>query len=199
VLSALGSITYAITDRRAWSAPLPAFAYRFGNEGEWTAIVRGGLTTFGYTNVEGAIGTVDAGADGRAWLSPSVSLIATSSGDWAFGSPDRDRVLELRGSLGAAWAISDRVSVAFGVGYSGGVALHDATLRQQDGTEIVLDDPVAGRVVFGSLQSLGYRPLPLLQLHVTDWLSIDAYATWAINVDNGDVRDRLLAGFTWTF
>jgi hypothetical protein len=198
-LSSVGSFTYAITDRLSWSVPLPAFAYRFGDEGEWTAIVRGGLTAFGYSSIEGAIGSVDTGVGVRAWLSPAVSLLAAASSDWAFGSPDRERVLELRGSLGVIWAVSDRLSVALGAGYSGGIALHDATLRQRDGTEIVLDDPVPGRLVLGAQQSLGYRPLPLLQLHVTDWLSIDAYASVAINLDNGDVRDRLLGGFTWTF
>jgi hypothetical protein len=198
-LSSVGSFTYAITDRLSWSVPLPAFAYRFGNEGGWTTIVRGGLTALGYTNVEGAIGSVDAGLGTRAWLSPSVSMIATASSDWGFGSPDRDRVLELRGSLGVAWAVSDRVRVAFAVGYSGGVALHDATLLRQDGTELLLDDPVTGRVVLGALQSLGYRPVPLLQLYLAEWLSLDAYASWAINLDTGDVRDRLLAGVTWTF
>jgi hypothetical protein len=184
-LDALGSITYAITDRLSWSVPLPAFAYRFGDEGEWTTTVRGGLTAFGYTNLEGAIGSVDAGIGARAWLSPSVSMIANGSSDWAFGSPDRERVLQLRGSLGIAWAVSDRVTVALGAGYGGGIALHD--------------DPVPGDLVLGAVQSLGYRPLPLLQLYVTDWFSIDAYASWSIKLDNGDVRDRLLAGFTWSF
>jgi len=198
-LSAVGSFTYAITDRLSWSVPLPAFAYRLGDEGDWTLTARGGLTAFGYSNIEGAIGSLDAGVGARAWLSPRVSLLATTSSDWAFGSPDRERVIELRGSLGVTWAVSDRVSIALGAGYSGGPALHDVTLQQPDGTALVLDDPIDGRLVLGALQSLGYRPLPLLQLYVTDWLSIDAYASWAINLDNGDVRDRLLAGFSWTF
>jgi hypothetical protein len=198
-LDAVGSITYAITDRLSWSVPLPAFAYRFGDEGDWTTTVRGGLTAFGYTNLEGAIGSVDAGIGARAWVSPSVSMIANGSSDWAFGSPDRERVLQLRASLGIAWAVSERVNIALGAGYGGGIALHDVTLRRPDGTDLVLDDPVADNLVLGAVQSLGYRPLPLLQLYVTDWFSIDAYASWSINLDNGDVRDRLLAGFTWTF
>jgi hypothetical protein len=198
-LAALGSFTYAITDRLSWSVPLPALAYRFGDEGEWTSIVRGGLTALGYTSIEGVIGSADAGAGVRAWLSPTVSLLTTGSIDWAFGSPDRERVLELRGSLGAIWAVGDRVSVALGVGYGAGIALRDATLRRSDGSELVLDDPVPGSLVFGALQSLGYRPLPLVQLHVSEALSIDAYATWSVNLDNGDVRDRLLGGVTWTF
>jgi hypothetical protein len=197
--AALGSLTYAITDRLSWSVPLPALAYRFGNEGEWTAIVRGGLTALGYSSIEGAIGSTDAGVGVRAWLSPAVSLLTTGSLDWAFGSPDRERVLELRGSLGAVWAVSERVSVALGVGYGGGIALRDATLRRADGSEILLDGPVPGTLVFGALQSLGYRPLPLVQLQLSERWSIDAYASWAVNLDSGDVRDRLLGGFTWAF
>jgi hypothetical protein len=199
-LSAVGSFTYAITDRLSWSVLLPAFAYRFGSESHVTATVRGGLTALGYSSITGAVGTVDAGLGVRAWLSPELSLISAVSSDWAFGSPDRERVLALHGSLGVAWVVSERVTLALGAGYGGGIALFDATLRVANGEPpIVLDDPVAGGLVFGAIQSLGYRPLPLLQVHVTDWLSLDAYASWAVNLDNGDVRDRALGGFTWTF
>jgi hypothetical protein len=198
-LSGVGSFTYAITDRLSWSVPLPAFAYRFGTEGALTAIVRGGLTALGYSSIEGAIGSVDAGLAGRAWLAPSLSLIANASSDWAFGNTERERVLALHGSLGVSWRVAYRVSLALGAGWSGGIALRDASVTSADGTPIPLDDDVAGGFLFGALQTLGYRPLPLVQIYATDWLSLDAYATWAINLETGSVRDRYLAGFTWTF
>jgi len=197
--SAVGSFTYAITDRLQWSVPLPAFAYRFGDEGALTAIVRGGMTAFGYSSIEGAIGSLDAGVGVRAWLSPGISLISAISSDWAFGSPDRERILGLHGNLGLVWDVTDRVTVALGAGYTGGIALFDTTLEVINGDPIVLDEPVAPGIVFGAIQTLGYRSLPLVQVHVTDWLSLDAYAAWAVNLDNGDVRDRVLGGFTWTF
>jgi len=198
-LASIGSITYAITDRLSWSVPLPAFAYRFGTEGATTAIVRAGMTSFGYSTIDGALGALDAGVGVRAWLFPGVSLIAAASSDWTFGTSDRERVLGMHGNVGVAWNVSDRVTVAFGAGYSGGVALFDARIRVVGGDDIVLDEPVAGGVVFGAIQSLGYRPLPLVQVHVADWLSLDAYGAWAINLEDGDVRDQVLGGFTWTF
>ena len=197
--SSVASFTYAITDRLSWSVPVPAFAYRFGTEGALTATVRGGLTAIGYSSIEGAIGSLDAGLATRAWLSPSLSLIANASSDWAFGTPNRERVLAFHGSLGVSWKVADRVNLALGAGWSGGVAVRDASVSSADGTELPLGDDVESGIVVGALQTLGYRPLPLVQIYLVDWLSLDAYATWAINLDTGNVRDRYLAGFTWTF
>jgi len=178
---------------------LPAFAYRFGTEGALTATVRGGLTGLGYSSIEGMIGSVDAGVAARAWLLPSLSLITSLSSDWAFGNAERERVLAMHGSLGVSWRVADRVNLALGAGWSGGIAVRDASVPTADGSVIPLDDDVANGVVFGALQTLGYRPLPLVQIYVSDWLSLDAYATWAVNLESGDVRDRYLAGFSWTF
>lgn len=197
--SSVGSITYGITDRLTWSVPLPAFAYRFGTEGATTTTVRAGMTSFGYSSIDGALGTLDAGVGVRTWLSPGIALLAIASSDWTFGTPDRERVLGLHGNVGVAWNVSARVTIALGAGYSGGVALFDATLRVAGGDDLVLDDPVAGAIVFGSIQSLGYRPLPLLQVHVTEWFSVDAYAAWAIHLEGGDVRDQVLGGVTLAF
>ncbi len=51
----------------------------------------------------------------------------------------------------------------------------------------------------GSVQSLGYRPLPLVQVHLSSRFSLDAYATWTVVLKSGAVRDAYLAGFTWSF
>jgi hypothetical protein len=75
----------------------------------------------------------------------------------------------------------------------------DAYVRTADGTLLPLPDDVENDLVLGAVQTLGYRPLPLFQTYVTDSLSLDAYASWAIKLDSGDVRDRYLAGFTWAF
>jgi hypothetical protein len=198
-LSGVASLTYAITDRLSWSVPMPAFAYRFGTEGAFTTIARGGLTALGYSSIEGLIGNVDAGVGARAWLAPDLSLLATASADWAFGAPARERIVALHGALGLSWQAAERVQLALGVGWSGGVVVDDVSVRTADGTLLPLSDDVEDGVVLGAVQSLGYRPLPLLQIYVTDWLSLDAYASWAIQLDSGDVRDRYLAGFSWAF
>ena len=198
-LSVSAALTYAITDRLSWSVPMPAFAYRFGTEGALTAIVRGGLTSLAYSSVSGVLGGVDAGVGVRAWLSPSVSLISAVSSDWAFGTPESERVLAVHGSVGVAWNIARRATLAFGAGWNTGIAVRDAFTQLSDGSFIPVDDPIPNGFLLGAVQALGYRPLPLLQVHVTDWLSLDAYASWAVNLESGDVRDRYLAGFTWTF
>jgi hypothetical protein len=178
---------------------MPAFAYRFGSEGAFTTTARGGLTALGYSSIDGLIGNADAGVGARAWLAPDLSLLATASADWAFGTPARESAVALQGAVGLSWKAADRVQLALGVGWSGGVVLNDVFVRTADGTLRPLPDEVESGLLLGAVQSLGYRPLPLLQIYVTDWLSLDAYASWAIQLDSGDVRDRYLAGFTWAF
>jgi hypothetical protein len=178
---------------------MPAFAYRFGSEGAFTTTVRGGLTALGYSSIDGLLGNADAGVGARAWLAPDLSLLATASADWAFGTPARESAVALQGAVGLSWKAADRVQLALGVGWSGGVVLDDVFVRTADGTLRPLPDEVESGLLLGAVQSLGYRPLPLLQIYVTDWLSLDAYASWAIQLDSGDVRDRYLAGFTWAF
>jgi hypothetical protein len=36
-------------------------------------------------------------------------------------------------------------------------------------------------------------------VHLSRHFSLDAYASWAVDLRSGDVRDRYLAGFTWAF
>jgi hypothetical protein len=57
----------------------------------------------------------------------------------------------------------------------------------------------AGTLVLGSVQSIGYRSLPLVAVHLSPRFSLDGYTSWAVNLRTGDVRDRYLAGFTWNF
>lgn len=197
-LAGLGTLTYAFSDRFSWSVPVPAFACRFGDEGALTATVRGGLTAIGYSGVEGLIGTMDAGAAVRTWVSPDVTVLWTLSSDWSFGSPERERILALHAGVGFSWDVAERVTVAFGAGWSGGLEARDPRAPGSDSELPVSDSGVANGILFGAVQTLGYRPLPLLQIYVADWLSVDAYASWTVDVDTGNVRDRYLGGFTWT-
>jgi Caspase domain len=194
-----GSFTYAITDRLSWAVPVPAFAYRFGDEGAFTVITRGGLTAIGYSSIEGLIGNLDAGVSARGWLSPDITLLSNLATGWAFGTPEREHTLSVDGSLGVTWDIADRVSLALGVGWFGGVGVRELRAVDENGVEVTVDEDVPSGLVLGAVQSLGYRPLPLVQIHVLEWLSLDAYASWAVDLDSGNVRDRYLAGFTWVF
>jgi hypothetical protein len=198
-VSESGSVTYAITDRLAWSVPVPAFAYRFGTEGSFTTIARGGIAAIGYSSIEGVIGSVDVGVGTRAWFTRDFSVLGTASADWAFGTPERERLVDLNGAVGISWNVAERVHLALAVGWSVGVVVDDVYVTTDDGTLLPLPDDVESGLVLGAVQALGYRSLPLFQIYVTDSLSIDAYASWAIRLGSGDVRDRYLAGFTWAF
>jgi hypothetical protein len=70
--------------------------------------------------------------------SPEVSLLATASADWAFGTPGRERVVALHGAVGVSWQAADRVQLALGAGWSGGVVVDDVSVRTADGTLLPL-------------------------------------------------------------
>ena len=55
-------------------------------------------------------------------------------------------------------------------------------------------------LTFGALQALGYRPLPLVQVHLSPTFSLDAYAVWAISLRSGiENRQWYTLGFSWQF
>jgi hypothetical protein len=65
------------------------------------------------------------------------------------------------------------------------------------------DDAISRRspseITFGSVLSLGYRPLPLLQVYLSNRFSLDGYATWSFSLKDGTLRDTYLLGFSWNF
>jgi hypothetical protein len=189
--AASGGLTYAITDRLQWAVPVPAFAYRFGDPGRWEIVPRLGLTSIGYSSIEGIIGTVDAGVAARVWTNSAQSVLAAAYGSSRFeGNPTvgtgAPTTWDVSTSLGYLWTVRSTVSLHVG-----------ALLEGEFGGSTPLDRPAT--IVIGSVQSIGYRSLPLVAVHLSQRFSIDAYASWAMNIRTADVRDRYLAGFTWTF
>jgi caspase domain-containing protein len=187
------SLTYAITDRLSWAVPVPAFAYRLGNEGSFEAIVRGGLTALGYSSLAGAIGTLDAGVAARTWLASDVTLLANGSASWNFGAFASERFLHANASLGVGWNVAERVAFSFGAGWGSTLEL------QGERASDAIDLDSAHRLVLGAVHALGYRPLPLVQVYLGESFSLDAYAMWAIELGSGAVQDRYLGGFSWAF
>ena len=49
---------------------------------------------------------------------------------------------------------------------------------------------------FGSLQALGMRALPLVQFHLSRWLSIDGYFALQMNLRSGELRYNFALGAT---
>jgi len=189
-----GGLTYGITDRLTWAVPVPAFAYRFGQAGALELVPRAGLTGLGYSSIEGLIGTVDVGAAVRAWASPTVSFIAAGAADWDFntGGLVSREMLTTSGNLGVAWEPSSIVALHLGVGLA-------VPHRTADPPPELMAPPLTSTVSIGSIQTLGYRALPLVQVYVTPKLSLDGYASWSVDVHGGSVRDRYLGGITWAF
>lgn len=103
----------------------------------------------------------------------------------------------MRANVGVAWNVGERVSLAIGGGLSGNPSLRRGpTSISYNNVDTVTSGPT---LVLGSVQSLGYRPLPLLQIHLSRRFSLDGYASIGIDLRGGTVRDRYLAGFTWAF
>lgn len=198
--SGFWSLAYGITDRLSLSVLAPALSYRIGNEGSFELIPRVGLAQFGYSSLSGFVGTLDAGIATRAWLTADLSLISNTTAGWNFEtgtSYDHGERLALRANAGLAWNAGERVSFAIGSGLSG-----NPSVARGPTTRILLDiDTVTSgpTLVVGSVQSLGYRPLPLLQIHLSRRFSLDGYAAVGIDLRGGAVRDRYLGGFTWAF
>jgi hypothetical protein len=187
---ALFSFSYGITDRLTWAVPVPAMSYRFGTAGQFEVIPRAGLTSIGYSSIEKFVGTLDGGVAVRGWLSPALSLIASGALDYEFdtSTPRYRGVLTLHGDAGVAWEPIPKVTLHAGAGV---MVPHRA--GEPEGM-----DPLSTTFSFGAVQQLGYRSLPLVQLQISHALSLDGYASWAVDL-NGNLRDRYLAGFTYAF
>jgi hypothetical protein len=193
------AFNYGITDRLTWTIPLPALAYRFGEPGSLEVIPRLGLAGFGFSSIEGFIAMPDFGVAARIWTRENQSIIAAISASSRFNlamsnDPVPTRAPTAWGLLGTAgytWTIRRAVSVHLGAGIAGDVGFVESVPHT-----IVAASPT---VIFGSVLSLGYRPLPLLQVHLSPTFSLDAYAAWSVDVRSGSVRDRYLAGVTWSF
>lgn len=205
------ALTYGVTDRLAWTVPIPAFAYRIGNHGAFEVIPRGGLTSIGYSSEEGLIGSLDGGVATRVWVVPRLSVVTNTSVDWDFAQRSvvylpssgqsvatRSDALNLRASGGVLWSVHDAVTLHFGLGWAGSAVLRRADLPSVSAIDVPPARPSSALVV-GAVQTLGYRPLPLVQVHLSRRFSLDGYASWSFDLGTGDVRDRYLAGFTWAF
>jgi hypothetical protein len=188
--------TYGITDRLAWALPFPALAYRFGTEGKLEVIARGGLVSPGYSSDEGYLGTLDAGLALRVWTAPGQSVLANTSANYYLATRPEDYpgsrdYLRLFGALGYGWTIKDAVTLHFAVGVS--------TYLYQNRDGASPQPTTYGALQLGSIQTLGYRNLPLVEVHVSRNFSLDAYASWSIDPSSGTFSDTYKGGFTWAF
>jgi hypothetical protein len=63
-----------------------------------------------------------------------------------------------------------------------------------------IDNPRGGLVLgVGSLQRRGLRPLPLVRVHLSDWLALDGHVAVAYLAATKSVVETYLAGATAVF
>jgi hypothetical protein len=190
-----GGLTYGVTDRLTWAAPFPAFSYRFGEDGDLELLVRGGLTSLGYSPLEGIIGTADAGVALRTWMAPTLSLVATASAYTWMQVPvssDNTAGTRLSGgytSMGLAWDAARAVTFHVGTSFAGVLGDNHPSSSAFAG----------GQLSVGSVQALGYHSLPLVQIFLSRRFSLDGHASWSVDLHRGGLSDRYMAGFTAAF
>jgi len=193
-----GGIAWGITDRLSWWLPVPAFAYRFGDRDSFEIVPRAGLTSIGYSGSSGILGSVDLGVALRIPTALDQGLVfdaaagARFSINTASGQEQAQRPTLWRAFSGAGytWLIDNRVGFTVGASIAGDVLFDPSD-------PIVRRSPV--EISFGSVLSLGYRPLPLIQVYLSSRFSIDGYATWSYAPNTKTLRDTYLLGISWNF
>lgn len=84
--------------------------------------------------------------------------------------------------------LGDSVTLAFGV---------DAGQRFS-GDPVIRGTRRGISLEFGSALDLGSRPLPLVQVHLLESLSLDGYAAVGWDLPAGTLHEQYLGGLTWT-
>lgn len=189
------TLEVGLTERLQWMVPLPAFAYRFGEPGATEVVPWLGMTSAGggYSSVEGFVFTygLGAGAGVRQWLGADNCLNFSLDASTMAGASRLRKVNPdtwgAAARVGYSHRIVDAVTINFGLAAGAGV-----TQRGR----FQLSAPTLS---LGSVQSIGTRPLPLVQVHVMDKLSIDGHVGVSIDLKKGGARDNYLVGITKTF
>ncbi|MBT8491871.1 MAG: hypothetical protein KJO07_02325 [Deltaproteobacteria bacterium] len=200
--AALLIMSYALSERWSWLIPSPALAYRFGTAGERELVPALGLFTWGlgYSSVEGTIfqGTLGSRTAYREYLdnglTVNLGLHLDSPLSWTSGQLRKDSGPDSwRSSLsaGLSWSPSERVELNLGAEWARPVLLDGA-----------LADDAATTWSFGSVQTVGFRRLPLLSYATSEHWSIDGYAELSVrsreDANEQRVRQVYLLGATWS-
>jgi hypothetical protein len=198
--TAMLSGVLGITDRLQWSIGTGAFAYRFGRRGGTEWIPWGGLLrlTLGFGTVESMIFGygLGAGLNLRRWLTSEHSLIL------GLGASSQGHVSALRRVEPTTWRSRFELGVQLTarrvLTFNLAAALSTHFLVQGQLPAADVGSPELDLTVhLGAVQSLGLRPLPLVQLHLSRYFTLDAYAGLAIRVRDGALRDSYMLGFTF--
>jgi len=169
---------WGITDRLQWQIGSGAFAYRLGQRGRTEVIPWGGLLSWSI-GPRGDLGVawsyrLGMGLDARiplaTWHSILLSAGVQSRGYVAQEGSQAPTTLRTHADVGYRVTFARRVTLNIAVGVEWN-SLYLA--RRPEGEAAGPEFDLGLRV--GSMHALGLRPLPLLQVHVSRWLSIDGY------------------------
>jgi hypothetical protein len=206
------SLEWGITDRLQLNLLEPGVSYRLGQAGnlEWVphlsmtplSVSGGSAGTGSWTSFRYAL---SADLVGRKWFSSEGALNAQitafstgvlgSASPFAVESSDRGEPLvhgpnHWRVAGSAGWsqnfgALTLNLGIAasdiFAFGATRGYADHEA------------------RLSFGSVQSIGGRPLSLLEFHLSPSLSLELHAWTSVGASSGAVDSTVLAGISKVF
>lgn len=180
-----------ITSRLQWTVGTGAFAYRLGQRGHAEAVLWGGLLGWGlgFNRLSDAAFRyqLGAGVDVRLPASDTQSFLLRtgtySTGIAALHEAVPPTTWRVAVDIGYRLMFLRKVTLNLGMGLSLN-ALYEGRRPspEPDGQELNL----ALRV--GSVQALGTRALPLLQFHLSRWLSLDAYLGLEVYLRTDETR-----------
>jgi hypothetical protein len=189
------SFQFGITDRLSWTFPA-GFAYRLGTQGRFEVIPFAGLSSFGYANYLGAIFNLTAGVDARLWLARDQSLILGLHAEY----DTFIRTSDVLQQTYLATAIANSAALTYAATIDRVVTLHFGVgVYTSEAVRSGVRPYLGPAVAFGGARTLAYRPLPLVEVHVSRRFSLDATAAWLYDVNSGDIGEEYLGGFTYAF
>jgi hypothetical protein len=210
-----------LTDRWQWVLPTLAFAYRGGEHGAFEWIPMGGLLGWGagFSTLEGFVLDYHVGADIslRKWLSPRTALTLglglNSHGRWITRPGNTLQAQQPDGELhGSVWGstapttwrgfLSTGVMHTLGDTVTLGLALNlteNVIYRGEIGPYAAHSKSADLRLGLGAVQSVGLRPMHLIQVHVSDWMAINLDASLQYRFETRKVHESYLLGasFLW--
>lgn len=185
-----------LTERLSLSITFPGLGWRLGTPGEHELLLWGGFHggAFG-GGPDGQYGTLLPGliATSRHYLRPNQSLIFGGS----IHSPiswDRDE-----SHVFEAWSPSLQLGYLVTLGDAVTVGVGMNATRHFEYARAIRSLEKGAVLAFGSVLELGVRPVPLVQVHAFDSFSLDGYVEVGWNLSSGELYERYLGGFTWSF
>ena len=188
-----------ITSRLQWLIGTGAFAYRLGQRGRSELVLWGGMLGWGPSFDSGgdlAFGyRLGLGADARFPVAESQSILlgggAYSSGLASVEHSELPVTWRVKVDLGYRTTLARKVTFNLGVAAELNAVFH-GRLPDPD----ALGPQLGVSLLVGSVQALGMRALPLVQFHLSRWLSLDGYLAMQMDLQASDIKYNFALGAT---